>query len=96
VTTFDDELETILAQQLHIIYGLWLIVNNQNHIHDVTFISNDLRYLSCRRDFSSNQSIKSGRDDIFIPDVCLNIICDENFTFNIMCLLRIALLVYSP
>jgi hypothetical protein len=61
-----------------------IIIQNLFLIHDVTFISNDLRYLSCRSDFSSNPSIKSERDDNFIPDVCLNIICDGNFTFNIM------------
>jgi hypothetical protein len=36
MTTFDDRLETILVQQLHVINGFWLIVNNQNqnHIHN--------------------------------------------------------------
>jgi hypothetical protein len=36
------------------------IIQNIFIIHDVTFNSNDLRYLSCRGDFSSSRSIKSG------------------------------------
>jgi hypothetical protein len=38
VVTFDDRLETILVQQLHVINGLWLIANNQNHIHDAMML----------------------------------------------------------
>jgi hypothetical protein len=39
VFTFDDRLEIIFVQQLHFINGLWLTVNNQNHIHDAIITS---------------------------------------------------------
>jgi hypothetical protein len=60
-----------------------IIFHDLFRIHDITFNSNDLRYLSCHGDFNSNQSIKSVRDYNFIPNGCQNIICDENFAFNI-------------
>jgi hypothetical protein len=37
-----------------------IIIQNIFLIHDVTFNSNDLRYLSCRGDFNSSRSINSG------------------------------------
>jgi hypothetical protein len=38
VAAFDDKLAAILVQQFHVINGLWLIVNNQNHIHDAMML----------------------------------------------------------
>jgi hypothetical protein len=35
---FDDKSTIILVQQLHVINGLWLSINNQNHIHDTMMI----------------------------------------------------------
>jgi hypothetical protein len=48
VVAFDDKPTTILVQQLHVINGLWLIVNNQNHIHDAMMLwCYDVMMLRC-------------------------------------------------
>jgi hypothetical protein len=84
MTWWLDDLRIIILMFVSEVRVGKIFIQNLFLIHDFTFNSNDLRYLSCHSDFSSSRSIKSGQDDNFIPDVCPNIIFDGNFTFSIM------------